>query len=322
MKDAVLALGMGGPDSIESIEPFLRNLLTDREIIDFGIGDRLQGFIANRIAKSRAPKVAPMYAKMGGGSPQYKHSAALLAKVAKLYQSQTGTTLDVYIGMCYWKPFVQDSVKALLEQDRIEPYRRIYLLPLYPQYSMVTSGVSLNRMHKLMSLKPPRGMVCTLNQFHMFEPYLDCLARRIFQAAAKLDVGMDGVHLLFSAHSTPQTVHDKGDPYVSQLHEQVARLVELTKPQSHSLAYQSKLGRQKWLTPSSLTEIKTLADRGVKHIIVLAISFINDHIETLIELDEELIGYAKSLGVQIVRTEALNDSDDFAEAVAGLLLER
>ncbi|MDR2869707.1 MAG: ferrochelatase [Deferribacteraceae bacterium] len=319
MQDAVIALGMGGPDSISAIEPFLKNLLTDREIIDFGIGDKLQRFIAGRIATKRSAKVAPNYEKMGGGSPQLAHSKALLDKAAQLYLEGTGIELDVYIGMCYWHPFIEDSMKALLAEDSRNPYRRVYLLPLYPQYSIVTSGAAFNRVHKIMALTAPKGTVCRISQFHTFEPYLLCLADRIKKAAKKLGLPMSEIHLMFSAHATPKAIADKGDPYVSQLKEQVSKLVELTQPATHSLAYQSKLGKQEWLTPSSLNEIKTLASSGIKNIIVLAISFVNDHIETLIELDEELQTYGESLGLRIVRAESLNSSNDFAIAVAELL---
>lgn len=320
-KDAIIALGMGGPDSIEAIEPFLKNLLTDREIINFGVGRHLQNFIAGRIAKSRSAKVAPMYEKMGGGSPQYRLTKALMDKLAAEYAKASGTSIDTFIGMCYWRPFIADTVKQFSEADKLNQYRRVYLFPMYPQFSTTTTSPCLNRFVKASAKTPPAGALITFNHYHMFKPYLECLNTRIKEAIAKLNTTADETHLLISAHSIPQAVNDAGDPYAFQVAEQSARLAEMSGVKSYSIAYQSKMGRMRWLSPSTHYELKYLAEKGVRNVIVLAISFINDHIETLIELDDDILPEAAKLGLNIQRVETVNDSDDFVQAIVKLLVE-
>ncbi len=319
MKDALIALGMGGPDSIGAIEPFLVNLLSDRDIINFGVGETLQRIIAGRIAATRAKKIAPHYEKMGGGSPQLRLTQAFLKKLTVKYTEKTGITLDAYPAMCYWHPLIKNTVINIMGSDRCHGYRRIILLPMYPQYSVTTTGACFNHFRKTLDRQPPCAPLVEIYHYHMHQPYLEVLASRVRVAADKLGTAMSETHLLFSAHSLPQSVADSGDPYVGQLQEQCAELVSMLKPKSHSLAYQSKLGRMKWLTPSVRDELTLLAGRGVKNVVVLAISFINDHIETLIELDEDLLCEGRKMGLNIMRAETPNDADDFVSAMADLL---
>ncbi len=315
MKDAVIALGMGGPDGPDSVEPFLRNLLSDREIINFGIGGTLQNLLATFIAKRRAKSAIEKYALMGGGSPQLDHSKAMLQKVSLQYKELTGRQLDYYVGMCYWHPFIEDTVQKMAELR----YRSVFLFPMYPQYSTTTSGACFNRYNKAISLRPPAGRIVRINSFHMYLPFLVISADRIKAAAAKLDTDIKNVHILFSAHSLPRSVVESGDPYENQIHEQASTIAGMITPGSYSVAFQSKLGRQKWLEPSVINELHTLAAKGIKKIVTYPISFINDHIETLVELDVELQEHAKHLGVDMVRADTFNSSDDFAGVVTKLL---
>ncbi|MDR2883634.1 MAG: ferrochelatase, partial [Deferribacteraceae bacterium] len=294
----------------------LKNLLNDREIINFGVPAPLQRFIASKISAKRSKIVAPHYQKMGGGSPQLALTQELLAKVAPLYKEKSGRELDTFTAMCYWHPYIEDTVKTVMKGD----YDRIILLPMYPQYSSTTTGACFNRFNRAISKTPPRGVITRVSQFHTDSGYLKSLALRIQEAAARLDKGMGGVHLLFSAHSLPQSVIDAGDPYLDQIYEQIGELVKILEPRSFSLAFQSKLGRMKWLTPSVTDEMKRLAQLQISDIVVLAISFVNDHIETLIELDDDLIPKGRELGLKIERAETLNAADDFAESIAKLLV--
>jgi ferrochelatase len=314
--DALLFLGMGGPDSPDAIEPFLKNLLSDRDLIDFRMGGALQNFIASRIAAKRAPQVRPQYELMGGGSPQLAHTMALAKKVASQYMERTGRRLDTFTGMCYWQPFVKNEV----DQIRAKNFGRIYIFPMYPQYSSTTTGACYNHLNKAIGAQPFRPPVVMFSRFHTYMPYLEAMALRIRQAAEAQGKSAEEVHVLYSAHSLPQYVVDGGDLYVEELKEQIALLNDLVRPASHSLSFQSKLGRMKWLTPSTLEEIDILHEKGIKNLVVVAISFINDHIETLVELDVDLAHKAKKLGITMTRAASLNDSDDFAEAVTGLLV--
>ncbi|MDR0454051.1 MAG: ferrochelatase [Deferribacteraceae bacterium] len=319
MKDALVAFGMGGPDSIDSIKPFLVNMLNDREIINFGVGKTLQKLIVRGIASDRAKVTAPFYEKMGGGSPQLRLTEAFLKKLSVKYAEKTGFILDTYPAMCYWHPFVKDTLIKLSEQTRSRGYRKIILFPMYPQYSRATTGVCFSHFRKALAHKPPYAPLVKIYDYHLHPPYLDVLAERIRAAALKMGEEISGIHILFSAHSLPQSVIDDGDPYAEQIQEQSLRLAEIVKPKSFSIAYQSKFGRKKWLTPSVNEELVSLAGGGIKNVVLSAVSFINDHIETLIELDEELIGKGGKMGLNIIRAETPNDADDFAAAMADLL---
>lgn len=315
MKDAILAFGMGGPDDNASIEPFLKNLLSDTDIINFHVGKTLQKFIAGRIAKSRSAKVAPLYNLMGGGSPQLKHTQEMLAKLADVYKTNTSTELDTYVGMCYWHPFIEDTI----EQIRKKKYRKLFLLPLYPQYSTTTTGAGMHRVNRALLKKPFEMPVITFSKFNTFKPYINVMVQNINEAVQKLGKKPQDVHLLFSAHSLPQYVVDAGDVYVDDLNKQIEEVVTLVNPHSHSLAYQSKLGRMKWLEPRVQDELINLHKNKVENIVLIAVSFINDHIETLVELDEEIIPQAARLGMNIVRSASFNNSDSFVQVMYELI---
>lgn len=306
-KDLLYVMYMGGPDSIEGIEEFLFNLFSDRTIIDFHIGGFLQTFVAKKIAKSRSRKVAPDYQKIGGRSPQLPYLQSLLEKIKPKYEEQTGRELVTDIGMCYYHPYIEDSVKS---HEGVN-YENIIVTTMYPQYSYTTSGVCFDRFEKSQKfIKQPK----VIKDWYENEAYNKCIADRILKAAGELGKEIGECHLLFSAHSLPEYTVKKGDQYTTQILMQVEKLVEMTDPKTCGLAYQSRTGPVKWVGPYTDKELERLAEERVDNIIVVPISFVSDHIETLIELDEEYIPAVKDTGLNIVRIESLNDSDDFADA--------
>lgn len=309
MSDLLLPLYMGGPDSLEAIEPFLRNLFSDRTIIDFRIGNAPQRFLAGKIAKSRARKVAHEYEKMGGSSPQLKHLNGLLEKVRALYLQKTGRTLVTHPGMCYWHPFIEDAVR----EASATQWERIFVTTLYPQWSYTTGGVCMSRFYATQNISPLSGVMQVTPFWHQDEGYNRCIARRVEKAAAQLSVSVSECHVLFSAHSLPAYTVAKGDPYTQHLNEQIAVITSMVKPHSHSLSYQSRTGPITWLGPETSTRLNELVEMK-RPVIVIPISFVSDHIETLIELDEQYLADARKKGMLIARTESLNDADDFAEA--------
>lgn len=306
-KDLLYVMYMGGPDSIEGIEEFLFNLFSDRTIIDFHIGGFLQTFAAKKIAKKRAVKVAPEYQKIGGCSPQLPYLKSLLEKIKPAYQEKTGRELVTDIGMCYYHPYIEDSAKTHSGVD----YENIYVTTMYPQYSYTTSGVCFDRLSKVQDFtKEP----VIIRDWHLNEQYNKCIADRILQAADKLGKNISECYLLFSAHSLPEYTVKKGDRYTHQIEEQVQLLTSLTQPGSFSLAYQSRTGPVKWVGPYTDKELERLTAEKQDNIIVVPVSFVSDHIETLIELDEQYMPQVEDAGLSIVRIESLNDSDDFAGA--------
>lgn len=312
-KDLLYVMYMGGPDSIEGIEEFLYNLFSDRTIIDFHVGGLLQNFIAKKIAKKRSVKVAPEYMKLGGHSPQLPHLKKLLEKIKPEYLRITGRELTSSIGMCYYHPYIKDSLKEFEGQE----FENIYVTTMYPQYSYTTTGACFERFDPL---PKPHGNMIIKKYWHMNEKYNKCITDRIFKAAEKLGKPLSECHILFSAHSLPEYTVKKGDEYTHHINEQAAYLISKINPKSHGLAFQSRTGPVKWVSPYTDRELKRLAEEGVDNVIVVPISFVSDHIETLIELDEQYIPEYKKSGLNIVRIESLNDSDDFAGAILDVIL--
>jgi ferrochelatase len=306
-KDLLYVMYMGGPDSIEGIEEFLFNLFSDRTIINFHVGGFLQTLIARRIAKKRAVKVAPEYMKMGGCSPQLPHLKSLLEKVKPMYQELTGRELVTDIGMCYYHPYIEDTAV----RHKSDNYENIYVTTMYPQYSYTTSGVCFSRLEKSVDFAKSAKVT---KSWHMNNKYNRCISDRIIKAADKLGRKVSDCYVLFSAHSLPQYTVAKGDQYTQQINQQMHYLAELSGAEKYSLAYQSRTGPVKWIAPFTDKELERLTAAGQDNIIVVPISFVSDHIETLIELDEQYMPQVRDAGLNIVRIESLNDSDDFAEA--------
>lgn len=312
--DLLYVMYMGGPDSVDGIEEFLYNLFSDRTIIDFHIGVFLQNFAAKKIAKKRSKKVAPDYIKIGGRSPQLPYLQATLAKLTPAYEAKTGRRLTTSIGMCYYHPYIEDSLKALEGQE----FENIYVTTMYPQYSYTTTGVCLDRFTAAQKLKG--GSVKVIKEWYMNKAYNACIVRRIKDAAEKLGRPLSECHIQFSAHSLPEYTVKKGDAYTLQIREQADYLLSQTNPKTHGLSFQSRTGPVKWVEPYTDIALKALAEKGIDNIIVVPISFVSDHVETLIELDEMYIPDVRKHGLNIVRSESLNDADDFAESLLDIII--
>jgi len=307
-KDLLFAMYMGGPDSLEAIEPFLFNLFSDRTIINFHVGERIQRFIAKKIAKSRSVKVAPEYERMGGSSPQLKYMKLVLAKVQDIYQKETGRELDIKIGMCYYHPYIKDSVAEAAENK----YENIFVMTMYPQHSYTTTGACFDRFDAAVKETPLKGNIKKIESWHDNKAYNQCIIDRIKDTAEKMGANLNECHIQFSAHSLPEYTLKKKDKYTHQLKEQIDYIIEKTQPASHKLSYQSRTGPVKWIGPYTDDALMTLTKREKVDIIVVPISFVSDHIETLIELDEQYIKAVREADRNIERIESLNDSDDFA----------
>ena len=317
MKDAVMALGMGGPDSVEAIKPFLYNLFSDREIINFRIGP-LQTPLAKIIAASRSKKIAPEYLKMGlgGASPQNVYTKELLSKLSIQYTKRTGRELDAHGAMCYYHPYINDTAVKIKNGG----YKRLIIVPLYPHNSSVTTGACFKKLQKAMPiLSDIAEEIKIITHWYGNKSYTNCISSRIENAAKKLGKNINECHIVFSAHSLPQAVADSGDPYTTQIKAHAESICNICKAKSYEISYQSKVGPVKWVGPSTIEALAAIKRKGLDNIIVVPISFISDHIETLIELDEQLIPTIKNSGINIVRSESLNADDDFVAAVADII---
>ncbi len=316
-KIGVVLFNLGGPLSTDDIEEFLFNLFTDPYIIEIPLRGFTRKALARFIARRRADKTAFYYEVMGGKSPQYE----LTMKQAKALEKKLRENLDVkvYVGMRYFKPYIEEAYKALLN-DNIE---NVILLPLYPHYSRTTTLSSFEEWNRVTENPSGRMKILQIESYHDNPLYIDAIADRISETLAKFPNNVRGrVHILFSAHGVPERIIKRGDPYQKQIIETV-NLVSKKFLNPHSLAYQSRVGPVKWLGPPTLEEIKRLASNGVKNLVVIPISFVSEHSETLYEVNYLFRNEAKAAGFdQFEMMPALNDSPKFIEALSKLVLEK
>ncbi len=316
-KIGVVLFNLGGPLSTDDIEEFLFNLFMDPYIIEIPLRGFIRKVLARFIARRRAGKTAFYYEVMGGKSPQYE----LTMKQAKALEKKLRENLDVkvYVGMRYFKPYIEEAYKALLN-DNIE---NVILLPLYPHYSRTTTLSSFEEWNRVTENPSGRMKILQIESYHDNALYIDAIADRISETLAKFPNNVRGrVHILFSAHGVPERIVKRGDPYQKQIIETV-NLVSKKFLNPHSLAYQSRVGPVKWLGPPTLEEIKRLASNGVKNLVVIPISFVSEHSETLYEVNYLFRNEAKAAGFdQFEMMPALNDSPKFIDALSQLVLKK
>lgn len=309
-KTAVLLLQMGGPDSLEAVEPFLTNLFSDRDIIRIGPAF-LQPLIARFIARRRAPKVEKYYERIGGKSPILKLTEAQ----ARALEERLGSDYRCFVAMRYWRPSTLEALAAI----RREGISRIVALSLYPHYSRATTGSSINELKRVMGEAGVEFQVSWIDRFYDHPLYISALAERIEEGLARF-TDRSGVELVFSAHSLPRSFIDQGDPYLAHIEETVRLVMERLGEVDHHLAFQSRAGPVKWLEPSTEEMIRHLAAHGSKNMLMVPLSFVSDHIETLYEIDVQYAEEARALGIEnFRRSPSLNDAPLFIDCLAELV---
>jgi ferrochelatase len=313
-KVAVVCFQLGGPDSLDAVEPFLYNLFCDPDIIPLPLGSLFRKPLAKWISSRRKGHVRRAYEEIGGRSP----IRLLTDRQARALEQMLQPHMDarVVVAMRYWHPFTSEAVAQL----RGFAFDELVLLPLYPQYSLATTGSSLNEWNR--QYRPDGRPVHLIECFYRHQLYLDSLAEKISVGLSHFD-SPDAVDLIFSAHGLPMSFIERGDPYQKQIEETV-RLVMARGGwrNPHFLCYQSKVGRAKWLEPSLLEMIEARAAAGSPCLLVCPIAFVTEHIETLHEINIEARQQATALGVrQFEMVPSLNDSPLFIAALADLVFE-
>ena len=317
-KLGVVLLNLGGPDSAEAVEPFLFNLFSDPDIIDFPLSFLFRKKLAKVISTRRAPGVIKQYNKIGGKSPirEYtEHQASLLEAELR----RRGLVARVYVAMRYWNPSTADALDAI-ERDGID---RIILLPLYPQYSKATTLSSMKEWEKEFGRRGSKIRAELIESYFDFPPYIDAFVERVQQGLERFPAEWrDDVNILFSAHGTPMKLVRQGDPYSHHIAKTIEAIMTRGEfRQRHHLCYQSKVGPLKWLEPSTPDMIHKLAAEGVADMLLVPVAFASDHLETLFELGIEYRREAMEAGVrQYEVTEGLNDSPRFIDALARLVV--
>jgi len=326
-KVGILFLNLGGPESLDEVEDFLFNLFNDPDIIRLpGPLQPLQSFIARRIASSRAPNSREAYESIGGGSPIVKLT---MEQGTRLEEELRGRGIDskMYLGMRYWYPFTEEAVDQLLKDG----VNRLVVLPLYPQYSISTSGSSLRLLNNMMEDAPnswdPRKLDHTVvPAWFNNEGYVKTQAKLIGRELEEFKESPKDVKVMFSAHGVPVSYVEAGDPYKGHI-EECAKLIMAKvnegKPEGQTtdwtLAFQSRVGPVKWLEPYTDDVLKNLGEEGLENLVVVPLSFVSEHVETLEEIDIEYREVAEEAGIHnFKRVPALNSDPDFISCLADL----
>ncbi len=308
----VLLLNLGGPSTLDEVEPFLFNLFSDRMIIRLG-PFFLQKFIARRIARKRAPRSSANYKKIGGGSPILQITTSQAEALEKALNEEGN--FIVRPCMRYWHPYAQE-VLAEFKQAGVE---KCVALPLYPHYSIATTGSSHSDLQKKRTELLPTMELLEIRSWPSQKEYIGCLAKRIKQGLDSF--GSEPVELVYSAHSLPKKFIDEGDPYVDETKESLTAIKERIG-MGGRLCFQSRSGPVEWVGPSTPQMIKQLAEEGCRNILMVPISFVSDHVETLYEIDILYRDMAKELGIRLESTPGLNDEPLFIKGLKELVLER
>ncbi|MBL7050464.1 MAG: ferrochelatase [Nitrospira sp.] len=313
----IILLNLGGPDSLTAVRPFLYNLFSDREIIQLG-PSFLQKPLAWLISKMRAGKSRAMYEQIGSGSPILKITNLQAAALQDRLNKEIGQQYKVYVGMRYWHPFIKTAVEEFLADG----IKDVIVLNLYPHYSKATTGSSVRAFNREIAGKDLN--IHYINEWYDFPYYIDALAETIDQEIKKIRSAP--FHLLYSAHSLPQSFIDNGDPYLDHIRATIKQSnIRLSQPPynhshiNHSLSFQSKTGPVKWLEPSTEEELLKLSGAGTKNVLVVPISFVSDHIETLYEIDILYRDIAQEYGIALSRCEAFNVRDSFIQCLVELV---
>jgi protoporphyrin/coproporphyrin ferrochelatase len=318
----IVLFQLGGPDSLQAVEPFLLNLFLDPDIIPMGPLGFLRRPLAKLISSRRSIPVAGKYAEIGRRSPiglLTERQRVRLVEAVSPYIDPVAVT-----AMRYWHPMTAEAVDALRKAG---PLDEIVLLPLYPHFSYATTLSSLKEWRRVYAQSNGGPRVSTVGQFYNHPHYVQAVVQRIGSILRQFP-DSSRIHLVFSAHGLPMSLVEQGDPYPKQIEETVRLVCEAGAqeykgwPRTHLLCYQSRVGPAKWLQPPLTGTIERLGHEGVKEMLVVPISFVTEHIETLHEINIEARAEATKLGVERFRMmPAVGDSPLFIEALKDLVLE-
>lgn len=313
-KTAVVIFNLGGPDSLDAIQPFLYNLFRDPDIFKLPFGQKL---FATLISKTRAPKVQDEYKLIGGKSP-INEWTELQRKMLEVELRKSIPALDVFTAMRYWHPLTDKIVRDVEAGD----YKKIVMLPLYPHYSITTTGSSFNEWNR--HYKGPQEKLIYIKEYFDNPKYIAALNQRIDETILRFpEETRKNIQLVFSAHGTPVSLVKNGDQYSGHIKKTVEAVMKARgNSHEHHLCFQSKVGPAKWLEPATDEMIRELAAAGKENLLIIPISFVSDHVETLFELDIEYRHVADEVKIKnYIVMKGLNDSGLFIDALTELVLK-
>lgn len=313
---AILLINLGGPDSLDAVEPFLYNLFSDPDIM--GHNRLILKPLAKLISRRRAPLVKGFYSLIGGKSPIVELTECQGKALEKALSSYG--RYQVFIAMRYWHPLIGETVQKILT---LAP-QEIIVLPLYPHYSVTTTGSSLNEFNRAWRKSGPKEIrVSMIKEWYDHPSYIKAMCHSIEKALDSFKLDIRNAHIVFSAHGIPLKFVEQGDPYAGQIERSVELIKGRLGPEgNYHLCYQSRVGPLKWLGPYTEEVLKGLGKKKVKNVVLVPVSFVSDHLETLYEMDILYKEKAHEYGIpHFYRVPALNDYPLLIEALMEIVLQ-
>jgi len=312
---AIVMMNMGGPSTVAETHDFLKNLFSDGDLIPLPF----QRFLAPIIARRRTPQIEKQYSEIGGGSPILRWSQTQGVGMAALLDELNPESAPhkSYVAFRYANPLTEETARQMKEDG----VKRAVAFTQYPQYSCSTTGSSLNDVFR----KARAGILgdiewSVIDRWGTHPGFVEAVAQNVERALAKFaPSGRSDTVILFSAHSLPMSVVNRGDPYVLEVSASVSAVMDrLGHSNPYRLVWQSQVGPSAWMGMQTSEALKGLARLGKKQVVLVPIAFTSDHIETLYELDLEYSKEASELGMEVHRAESLNDSPVFIRALADI----
>ncbi|PHS56832.1 MAG: ferrochelatase [Sulfurimonas sp.] len=309
-KEAVILLNMGGPNKLEEVEMFLKNMFADKNILTMK-SDLMRKIVGGLIVFNRTESSQEIYRQLGGKSPIVGHTKSLVKKL----QDRLGDNVIVDFVMRYTPPFANEVIEKLSKKD----ISKIYLIPLYPQYSTTTTKSSLEDFEEMYHENGKDAVLVEIKHFFENETYNEAILQRIKEKMQ--DSSYTDFDMIFSAHGLPKKIVDAGDVYQRHVEKHVELLKKKLKEKDMNfhdvhLAYQSKVGPLEWLKPALDDKLKTVRNRGI---IIFPLAFTIDNSETDFELEIEYREIAEELGFKEYRVcSCPNDSDLFVDTLEEL----
>ena len=308
MKTAVVLFNLGGPDSKESIKPFLFNFFMDKNIVRLPKPFRflLASYIANKRSRKEAGK---NYHELGNVSPLLENSRAQ----AKALEQKLGPDFKVFVAMRYWHPMA-DEIAIHVKQFNPD---KIILLPLYPQFSTTTTRSSFETWKEAFTDKISTATICCYPFNENFLKASVDNVRSVLQQAQ--NDGHKNIRVLFSAHGLPESIIKDGDPYQWQCQQGARKMAEILGLSDWAVCYQSRVGAQKWIGPSTEEELRRAAKDNVA-VVIYPHAFTQEHVETLVEIELEYRELAHEIGVTgFYRVPTVSTHPVFIEGLANIV---
>lgn len=316
----IVLLNLGGPATQDEVQPFLMRLFADREIIQLP----WQSVFGPFLAKRRTPKVQKLYQTIGGGSPIKMWTQKQGDGMVRLLDTLSPETAPhkAYIAFRYAAPLSEDALQAM----RNDGVQRAIAFTQYPHFSCATTGSSLNELWRALDRLGMQDAFAwsVIDRWPTHAGFIQAMVKKIEEGLMSFPKEeREQVVLLFSAHSLPLRIVDRGDPYPEEIAETIHLVMRsIQYRHRYLLSYQSEVGPVRWLGPSTEKMIRALPEKGYRHVLVVPIAFTSDHIETLVEIDQEYGELAHQCGLtHFHRAPALNDDPLFIEAMADIVLQ-